>query len=1053
MPKIVKKMENGKKTSHFKPFWATFFVLAILLVTQIQPVSAMDWDNKQKFIEGGKYGYGKYEVYDSFILGIGYGKKIIDLELKENTNVCSFNCNSSQEVTLYEDGKMVDDVRFYKKDAYGDSYPYNLIDYKVYYKGKGDWQEYELGSEVKAGSYEVKIEAEKGVYDSIDWQIQSNGIWSELWAWWSGLEPVQLYERYIDTGNNARIVGGTEWKAQTFTAGTTGEDVDFWIGNVTVRIDDWGDPSGLLRAEIQGVDGANKPDGNTIAFGTMDIATVPAGATNMNITMNGSIINSGTQYALVLTHTEEAGTGVNWWDNEGSDNYAGGSYASSSDSGSSWTLEADRDFVFLIWSSHNGTVTATPTHYQNFGRETIWFNCTGDAPPVHELVNVSLWTNISETDNAWVRTNFTDLSGSPKSHRYTYNFTNNIYGAINFSCEFCDEEGNCGHSVNRTIFGDRLPPIVSLTAPIDMPNYNEINITTSASTEYLNFTITDENLHTIWYDYNFTNTTVCDEGGVLASCVSGNAYKELYQIEYLFHNITLWANDSYGNNATEVKHHNYKTFGSGFSFNKQASEGGIETFKTNFTINETTDVDNLRLYYNGSYYATTLNQLVGTNYSASATIQIPYVDASGPVQWFWNFELDSGEKYNTTSHNQTVSNFGLDDCTNYVYKLFNATLKDEESQIILDGPVDNTSVKWSFSVKNPITLQEVANYTNHTVEINPATVCLESAPENSVYRIDGTIEYEGPTARFREYYILQNFTLKNNTMNQNLTLYDLNVSSGDEYQITYKDENFNPVENAIIQVQRKYIDEGLFKVVEQPKTNTFGKTTVHLTTDDAIYNFVILKDGEILATFQDTVAICQNPNLQTCEINLNSFASFTSPTDYIISDDFSSTLTYNKDTRLISSTFSVPSGTGKTVVLNATLYDALGSEQICKDQLYGSGGTLSCAVPESFGNSTVYVSLKVNGVTQGQSYIRLAQDPSDFYGFNLIFLSLIVFITLLGLGITDNPMVHGIMLVIGVIVLTTFNLVYSLSWVGAGATIMWLIVAIILVLIKGGNKR
>ena len=89
-------------------------ILGILLISS---VSAMDFDNIKSFDESiGKY--GKYEIRNS-VLGIPFLQlsKVAELELKENTEVCGANCEAIKEITLYETGSLVDNVRFYNLDG------------------------------------------------------------------------------------------------------------------------------------------------------------------------------------------------------------------------------------------------------------------------------------------------------------------------------------------------------------------------------------------------------------------------------------------------------------------------------------------------------------------------------------------------------------------------------------------------------------------------------------------------------------------------------------------------------------------------------------------------------------------------------------------------------------------------------------------------------------------------------------------------------------------------------------------------------------------------
>jgi hypothetical protein len=275
---------------------------------------------------------------------------------------------------------------------------------------------------------------------------------------------------------------------------------------------------------------------------------------------------------------------------------------------------------------------------------------------------------------------------------------------------------------------------------------------------------------------------------------------------------------------------------------------------------------------------------------------------------------------------------------------------------------------------------------------------------------------------------------------------------GTEFKITYKDSLFNTLPGATIQIQRKYTGEGLYRVVEIPKIGATGFAIAHLIKNDATYNLIVLNNGTVLDTFNGIVPFCQNPTFEECTININSASSSLRTEDYTIQGDFSSSLSWNKTARTITAIFTIPSGSSVTTILNATLYDGLGNRSVCSDSLNSAGGTLSCIVPTGFMNSTVLIKLYSNGLLKRTAIINLAQDPTDLYGGGLLFLGIIFMLSLIGMGISEDPRTLGIFLIGGTILMGAINLIAVRSWIGTGATLLWLIVAIIMIFIKRGNK-
>ena len=222
--------------------------------------------------------------------------------------------------------------------------------------------------------------------------------------------------------------------------------------------------------------------------------------------------------------------------------------------------------------------------------------------------------------------------------------------------------------------------------------------------------------------------------------------------------------------------------------------------------------------------------------------------------------------------------------------------------------------------------------------------------------------------------------------------------------------------------------------------------------NDAIYNIVVVKYGEILETFNNVQAVCQTPLVSTCTIDLNAFADTITLPDFETKDDFLFTLGYNSTSNIITSIFSIPSGTIETVSLNITVQDSLGTTA-CTDSLTSASGTLSCMVPRSFGNTTVRASLYKGNDLEGFGGFSLGQTSKEIYGGILAMLCIFVFLTLLGAGLGDNPISTVAFLLVGVILLMGLNLVDSTGYIGTGATVLFLVISIILVIIKGAKRN
>jgi hypothetical protein len=163
-------------------------------------------------------------------------------------------------------------------------------------------------------------------------------------------------------------------------------------------------------------------------------------------------------------------------------------------------------------------------------------------------------------------------------------------------------------------------------------------------------------------------------------------------------------------------------------------------------------------------------------------------------------------------------------------------------------------------------------------------------------------------------------------------------------------------------------------------------------------------------------------------------------------------MSYNETSRTITSLFTIPSGIPANTSLLVTQENALGTS-VCIDYLNSTSGTLTCTLPATIGNSTVRATLYKDGNFRGWGSVKLDQKSSDLYGGIVVILSVLVLVTIMGVGLSNNPIVTLVFVGIGAIVLFGLNLVSNTGFIGGTATILWLFIVIILVLIKGAKRN
>ena len=128
-------------------------------------VSAFEFDNIKSFDD--KVGnFGIVEIRNS-VLGLEWFQldRISTIKLLENTEQCnSEGCEAVKEIIMYENGKLIDDVRFMDLET---GLPTNIKSYEIYVNGdlyNGE----ELEGSFGGTTYDVELKGEVYPYQQVD---------------------------------------------------------------------------------------------------------------------------------------------------------------------------------------------------------------------------------------------------------------------------------------------------------------------------------------------------------------------------------------------------------------------------------------------------------------------------------------------------------------------------------------------------------------------------------------------------------------------------------------------------------------------------------------------------------------------------------------------------------------------------------------------------------------------------------------------------------------------------------------------------------------------
>jgi len=693
---------------------------------------------------------------------------------------------------------------------------------------------------------------------------------------------------------------------------------------------------------------------------------------------------------------------------------------------SSNTLASDSVtfFVDLDIETH----LKAPVNDTNTTNALVEFEVNASTVGSLRLENQTIY--IYYSNSTLLTSNYSGLSGQTSSRKFNHTFAqdgNYIWNALtkgNSSGVYLED-----WDVNRTIFIDTTSPIIDITFPTKQIEFAKVGDVID-----LNYTITETNPSSCYYVFNGTNHTIsCGTNGTLV--VNDRNFTA-----------QVWANDTLGNIGFDSQTWAFSLLEVDQTFSTNILEGSINEFRLNVSY-LSSNFSNIQafIHYNNTMYEGV--QSAGTDsVEFSRNISASVVAAKNNVSFYWEVKLTNATgvfPFNMTSQNQSVNNINVDLCTSHSILFINYSLKDEETQAFLNGTAGNSSVQFSLQMYPIGSSEAVINLSSNFSNNNNPKVCVENDLGDASYTIDLVTSYTAVDYAI-EHNFIQNATITNSSLPQNIDLLDLKSADSTEFLITFKDESFLLIPDALIDIQRKYLDEGLFKTVEIQKTDETGNAVGHFDTDGVLYTIIVTKFGEILGIFNNIAVICQDAIIGDCDINLKAQGTITPLDDLEDIGNLSYTMVFDKDARTVTTIFSTTDGSIKTVSINTTKYDRFSNETVCSQQLTASSGTLVCTIPASFGNATIISSLFIGSSPMTQLIQKVFTIQANVYqqfGDDMGVLVIIMMLTIPFMAITSTI---GFLfsIVIG-LVMASLLMVFSTSTIiGIGSSLVWLIIAV-----------
>lgn len=360
--------------------------------------------------------------------------------------------------------------------------------------------------------------------------------------------------------------------------------------------------------------------------------------------------------------------------------------------------------------------------------------------------------------------------------------------------------------------------------------------------------------------------------------------------------------------------------------------------------------------------------------------------------------------------------------------LMNLTIKDEatNNEITNDtSPYTNITMKVDIFLYTINSSIYYLNYTNKFYNETSVGICISrNGLDNSTHKINSTIQYQS-TSRVNEFYNIQEHILSNlKALPLMIDLLDLKSDDSTSFLMSFQDSAGRDVDSALIEVWRKYVGEGIFRLVELPITNIDGETVAHLVTEDVIYKFIVKLKGATMLSTSEYLAIC---TVSPCKIELQEGVTTSGyPKDWnrMVNGEYD--FSFDSSTKTATLDYTVNSGTS---TMNLSIYQLTnnGTDKIVRSgQQTAAGGTITLIIPPTFSNQTYYATITQDGTLIVSRWVDAREDLSDTLGYTGLILAGVIVMAITLCSISTGALAI-IFAIIGMILASTLY-IFNMSW-------------------------
>lgn len=378
---------------------------------------------------------------------------------------------------------------------------------------------------------------------------------------------------------------------------------------------------------------------------------------------------------------------------------------------------------------------------------------------------------------------------------------------------------------------------------------------------------------------------------------------------------------------------------------------------TNISVNETSaqtyllsinyssdDWDSIsaNFIYNGTSHAS-IRSGTGNQISFLNSFDAPTVDRiQNNYSYYWSIVTVDGATThisNTTISNQTVNGINITFCDAvHTTRAINFTIVDELTEVALDANANHINFDIAFEYwlgSGSISKNYTYNATNSTTR-NSWDFCVGS---NITHNFNADLVYSATDYNERTYYY-RDATINNNT--QHVVLKLISEALGVKFYFTVEQGAGERVKKAIVNIDKWYIIEGVYKNIGSRITDVDGKFVKYLEIDKP-YRYSIVKDGILLGVVEKS-AICPSaPCEDTLRIVDDGGADILQSYYSSFSNGTYSNITYNPTTQIVQYSFIDITGLAQYFRLEVRKMSMNQSiETICDTQIFSVSGAITC---------------------------------------------------------------------------------------------------------------